>query len=223
MNTTNTNETRYSFANLNDSQKQKLVDKLLADHPLRLNNAIVEYVLQKGFEDADAPFNHEDITNFNYYGSVVVNGAWEELTEEERDELLPIYEYLETKAESVLNKLEELQGDLEVDCLEYNQLEEKINRWSEVVGKYQNQLQELQDMDFDQSPEIYQWFSCSDWLIRELEEKGQCTLDGEFWGRQCCGQSVVLDHVMQLIAFEYACDYGQDTLTAEQFYTIQNG
>lgn len=212
------NETRYTFANLNDTQKQQLVERMLSDHPLRLNNSIVQYILgQDDYENA--PFTREDITNNEYYGSVEVSGSWEELTEEERDEKLPLFEHLESRAESVMEKLEELQND--ADGEEWNVLEEKINRWSDVVEYYQEQVQNLNDMDFDEQPEIYQWFSCSDWLIRELESKGQCTLDGEFWGRQACGQSVTLDCVMQEIAFEYACDYGKDTLSAEQFYTIR--
>ena len=184
MTTSTTNEIRYSFANLNDSQKQTLVDSMLKDHPLRLNNQIVEYILiQDDYENA--PFTREDITNNTAYGQVEIDGSWEELTEEERNE-----------------KVEELE---EIE---------------ELTESQQQDLDELNNMDFDEYPEIYQWFSCSDWLIRELEGKGQCTLDNEFWGRQCCGQSVVLDNVMQEIAFSYACDYGQETLTAEQFYTI---
>ncbi|AGH32111.1 hypothetical protein VPHG_00044 [Vibrio phage 11895-B1] len=189
---TNTTEIKYTFANLNDSQKQKLVDRMLNDHPLRLQNTLVEYVLQKSYEDLDAPFSYEDITNFEYYGEVCINDEWEEFTESERDEKV--------------SELEDEQTDLEIDDPEWDEIQEIID--------------DLNNMDFDQLPEIYQWFSCSDWLIRELESKGQCTLDDEFWGRQCCGQSVVLDNVMQEIAFEYACDYGNNYLTADQFFTL---
>lgn len=194
-------EPRYTFANLNDSQKQTLVDNLLLVHPLRLNNTIVEYILSQDDYD-NAPFTREDITNNTAYGQVELDNSWEELTEEERD--------------AKVAELEDQLYDLELEG-SYEDLEGESE---ELHDKLTQDLQNLNDMHFDEYPEIYQWFSCSDWLIRELEEKGQCTLDGEFWGRQCCGQSVVLDHVMQAIAFEYACDYSKDTLSAAQFYTI---
>lgn len=189
---TNTTEIKYTFATLTNSQKQELVSCMLNEHPLRLQNTLVEYVLHKSYEDPHAPFSYDDITNFAVFGEICIGGLWEQLTEEERDE-------------KVL-ELEREQTDLEIDNPKWHEIQEIID--------------DLVDMNFDRCPEVYQWFSCTDWLIRELEEKGECTLDGEFWGRQCCGQSVVLDSVMQTIAFEYACDHGKNYLTADQFLTL---
>lgn len=210
-----TMKTQFFFNDLTETQKQKLADRLISDHPTRLQNTLVEYVLSKSWEDSGAPFSYDDITNFEYYGSVCINGYWEELTEKERNDKLPIYEYLETKAENIQSELEDLQANCEDDD-QWEMYQDKLDRWSEVVEKYQSIVQSLNDMDFDDQPQIYQWFSCSDYLIRKLEEHGQCTLDDEYWGRQACGQSITLDNVIQLIAFEYACEYGKDYLTDDQ-------
>jgi len=191
--TSNTQNNGLTFSQLNDTQKQRLVDKFLDVHPLRLNNSIVEYVLQKSHEDMDAPFSYDDIINNEPTANIELSNQWVDLTESERDEML-----------------EELQEKLE--SLEENENYEEMEEWEKVT----DDIQALEDADFDNYPEIYQWFSCSDWLIRELESRGECTLDNEFWGRQCCGQSVVLDCVMQEIAFSWFVAYGEDSLTWNQ-------
>lgn len=216
-------KTSYTFADLNDSQKQRVADRMLSDHPVHCNSTLVEYVLSKSLEDTEAPFCHDDITNNEYYGSVELNGYWEELTEDERDEKQALYEHLQARAEKVYNILEERQCPLDEDDFEaelcydhaYDVLQEQIEHWEELKDGYQETVDNLESMDFDQQPEIYQWFSCSDWLIRALDQAGECTLDNEFWGRQAYGQSIVLDGVIQRIAFEYACDYNETTLTRE--------
>lgn len=197
----NTSKT-VKFSQLTCTQKQQLADKFLDIHPMRLQNTLVEYVLQKSFEDMNAPFSYNDITNNVPTANIEVSGEWLEITESERDEML-----------------EELQEKLE--ALEENEDYEDLEEWEKIT----NDIQELEDASFDNYPEIYQWFSCSgfscsDWLIRELEDRGQCTLDNEFWGRQCCGQSVALDSVMQEIAFDWFVNYGEEGLTQEQMIEL---
>ena len=176
------------FKDLTESQKQGLATKLLSDHPIRLQNTLVQYVLEQSHEDQNAPFSFEDITNFECTGYVDLSNGGFELTESARNE-----------------KLEELYDII-------NDLDDETEQY-DIIS---NDIDCLTDLEFYILPEIYQWFSCDDYLIYKLEEKGQCTLDREFWGRQTFGQSVVLDGVIQLIAFEYACDYGQDYLTEDQ-------
>ena len=217
--TTESQATKIYFSDLNDSQKQKLADQLLNVHPMRLQNTIVEYILSKSWEDEEAPFSWDDVTNYEYYGTVEINGCWEDLTEEERDEKLHIYEYLADKAQTIFDDLEDQQQEAENDDQCYL-VQDKADRMEKVLNKYTGIKDNLESMDFDEQPEIFQWFSCSDWLIMKLEEHGQCTLDLEFWGRQACGQSVTLDNVIQKIAFEYACDYNKDYLTTEQIEAL---
>lgn len=62
------------------------------------------------------------------------------------------------------------------------------------------------DVDTDDfRSEVYEHWIVSDWLARKLKARGYCV--GEvcgltIWGRQCTGQSMCLDHVIQQIALE---------------------
>ena len=214
-----TNTTKITFKDLNDSQKQTITDKFLSDHPVTLQNAIVEYVLSKSFEDfKEAPFSHDDITNNDPTGQIKINGVWFEFYEQDvdRDNKISLYEHLESKCSEVLESLNNDLVDLELTEEEAESLEEKIEHWQEKLEGFEEIIAELNDMEFEDYPEIYQWLLCSDYLIRALEKKGQCTLDSQFWGRQVCGQSIVLDNVIQEISFDYFCDYGKKYLTQEQ-------
>ena len=54
--------------------------------------------------------------------------------------------------------------------------------------------------------EIYQWFRVASWLADKLSEIGEAVLDngyGCWWGRQCCGQAVIMDGVFQRIAEKF--------------------
>ncbi len=60
--------------------------------------------------------------------------------------------------------------------------------------------------DNAEAAEIYQWFRVSNWLAEQLNSIGECVLDnayGQWWGRGCCGQSVIMDGTMQKIAAKF--------------------
>ena len=184
------------FENLTCTQKQNLVSRFLEEHPLHLQNSLVEYVLQQ--EDYDnAPFTREDITNNEPTANIELSDQWVDLTESDRDEML----------EELQEKFDELYGDIE---------DTEGHPEQENMETLSSDIEALEDASFDDYPEIYQWFSCSDWLIHELESRGECTLDDEFWGRQCCGQSVTLDCVMQEIAYHWFLPYRGEGLTQEK-------
>ena len=88
MTTVNNTQNGLTFAQLNDTQKQRLADKFLEVHPLRLQNTLVEYVLQKSHEDLEAPFSYDDITNNEPTANINLSSGWEDLTESERDAML---------------------------------------------------------------------------------------------------------------------------------------
>ena len=202
------------FNDLNDTQKQTLAAKMLGSHSVRLSTAIVEYILaQDDYENA--PFTFEDITNHEYYGVVTINGFEHQLTESERDEKLEFYTYLQGKAQDVFDTLEQKWMN-EEDENKTDLLQGRMDKFEPSLDRLNVIVDNLESMDFDDLPEIFQWFSCDSWLIRELESAGECTLDEEFWGRQCCGQSIALDHVIQKIAFDGACEYNCNYLTPEQ-------
>jgi hypothetical protein len=92
---------------------------------------------------------------------------------------------------------------------------------SETLAEYDDDriradvIREINDSDSDleewrsavrdsaEDAEVYQWFRVSDWLAGELDTDGECVLDnayGQWWGRQCCGQSLIMDGTLQKIA-----------------------
>lgn len=61
------------------------------------------------------------------------------------------------------------------------------------------------DKEFTEEPEIepqeiMEWWLCSDWLLEKLQARGEPVLHtdyGDWWGRTCTGQSIILDGVIE--------------------------
>ena len=67
------------------------------------------------------------------------------------------------------------------------------------------QNKDIKNEDEWTEPEIYEFWSVSDWLYNKLKEKGEIVfecLDFNVWGRQTTGQAIKLDDVIQKIAEE---------------------
>lgn len=48
--------------------------------------------------------------------------------------------------------------------------------------------------------EIFEWWSVSPWLGRQLAERGEVVINrGTLWGRQMTGQAILMDHVIRQI------------------------
>ena len=68
------------------------------------------------------------------------------------------------------------------------------------------QNEDIENEDEWTEPEIYEFWSVSDWLYDKLKEKGEIVfecLDFNVWGRQTTGQAIKLDNVIQEIAKEF--------------------
>jgi hypothetical protein len=64
--------------------------------------------------------------------------------------------------------------------------------------------------DNAENAEVYQWFRVEDWLASELDAIGECVMEnsyGQWWGRQCCGQALIMDGTMQKIAAAHFDQY----------------
>lgn len=192
-----------SLYDLNDSQRQELAEQFINKETIVNMTTEVEYILGKSLEDyQNAPFCHDDITNNQPTGQIEINGERLELDEEERDQMLEHQEYLRDKAQEAFDRAEEKLNTIEDDD-QLDEYQDRIYEFEEnTLDRLITNCENLGGMDFEDYPEIYQWFYVGYWLANKLEEYGQCTLDGSYWGRQCCGQSIILDHVIQQIAFD---------------------
>lgn len=54
----------------------------------------------------------------------------------------------------------------------------------------------------DQLKDIMEWYLCDSWMIKQLEKQGEPVLKtdfGDWWGRTCTGQAILLDSVIEKI------------------------
>jgi hypothetical protein len=61
---------------------------------------------------------------------------------------------------------------------------------------------------YEDPAEIYQWFVINnEWMAEQLKAAGQCVLEdgwNMWWGRQACGQAIILDGTFQRIAEKWS-------------------
>ncbi len=85
---------------------------------------------------------------------------------------------------------------------------------SEVIGNDQNDNEftcencdtiytadEYANLD-DEPREVFEWYAISDWLARKLKDNHEVVIQNEYgtwWGRQCTGQAIYMDHVIEKI------------------------
>lgn len=163
---------------------------------------MVEYILNKaGFEgvDGDAPF------------------CWQDVIEAQNFENLPLRDIIE--------HLEYAAGDIDESEFE-EALEEALSdeAMSIIVGICDEEFQDLwstftewvsdnpeaaeEEVDAvplarlaeqHTHPEVYEWWIVDRYFASKLSEHGEIVIDGNIWGRQCTGQSIVLDYVVRSI------------------------
>ena len=73
--------------------------------------------------------------------------------------------------------------------------------WYDDVKNY-----ELDEVESGDQLEPLEWWAVSSWMFEKLNEKKEVIITPNdfnyFWGRTCSGQSIALDNVIQLIAYE---------------------
>lgn len=205
-----------SFDNLSDEDRQEIAHRYISNHYFSLDNCVVNYILNKSWEDQETPFSWDDLTNHHRFGQIEIGGYWKEVTEEERDELIEKfdhlvdrwYDYKEDVLQARIDDLEEEQ--LDADDQEYDRLEALIkplqSRYEEAGKKHDDldsTLDNLRALECDEEHEIYQWFKVDRDTACSLDELGEPILNGDYWGRGACGQSITLDHCIQKIAFNH--------------------
>ena len=172
-----------------DSIKNQKIKSKFVNQEVYCQANFIEYILDKSWEDRDAPFSWDDVSNYfspicpdcsNSDGFYKVDTAFEctncEFISKEEYRICP-------------------------ECNEYEDIIDEIEDIHECMNcgflvKYTEELD-------TELKEIYQWFMVSDFLCQKLNEKGECVILNErIWGRQCCGQSISLDGVMSSICHD---------------------
>ena len=95
-------------------------------------------------------------------------------------------------------------------CRECGHMETDLDKFEETVDEdrriksYQcpSCKDILGDIPEQEPQEIFEWWVVTDWLLDRLEEQGEPVLRtdfGNWWGRTCTGQAILLDSVIETI------------------------
>jgi hypothetical protein len=171
-----------TYAEMDDQVLMHLSDQMLRELGGSRNvNSEIEFILKHADEDYEnAPFCRDDITNNEPTAEVMKLGGNDvTMTEEEKD--------------AYVEELEELLS-----------VEEENEAGEETLGEIQNAIDEATDQYCEDYPEIMQWFAMDDRIMRRLEEMGECTLSGEYWGRCAFGQAITMDHCIKRVCYDLA-------------------
>ena len=162
----------------------------------------------RGWAFANLPYDYNTPTNKAIKAKLVEREVYcclsdmvEALIEAEKLDIIKYLEYYGETGDGTVytgperdERVEELEQLLEDD--ELSGLDKEAT---------QKELEELQELDCDRLPDIYEWWGVSSWLADKLKEEGQVVVD-EFatsiWGRQTTGQAILLDSVISRIAFK---------------------
>jgi len=86
----------------------------------------------------------------------------------------------------------------EIDGIGYDEIVNLEKTEQELLDEGYTQEQ-IDNGDAQPDKEIYEWWSCSGWLLDKLQERGEPILRtdyGDWWGRCCTGQAIALDRVI---------------------------
>lgn len=77
------------------------------------------------------------------------------------------------------------------------------NMSDETIDGLDEWREAVQDNASEHPAEVYEWWRIDPWLAGKLKEIGEVVLDnayGEWWGRTCCGQGLIMDGTLQKVA-----------------------
>lgn len=171
---------------------------------------MVEYILNKQHYDGEGTYRE------------LCNGdapfSWQDVIEAQNFENLPladIIEHLEYAAGDIDDSefedaLEEALEEAWVDTLSAKAEAAGTTLWSVFVDWATKHYPLTAEEEVDTvplarlaeqytHPEVYEWWIVDRWFASKLSEHGEIVIDGNIWGRQCTGQSIVLDGVVRSI------------------------
>ena len=134
----------------------------------------IEYILNRSYEDNEAPLKWDDVTNQTYY-------RWEDIKTDLEEEIINDDERTKEEIINLKQELNELILNEDINDLE---------NWAI------NNLLTSEFSDYEEQQEIYQWFIMDERIINQLEERGEPTLESKYWGRTSFGQALEMDGVI---------------------------
>lgn len=173
------------------------------DNEIHCNDRLVDELIRQDFEG----FQTDDIRG-EYVDSSEMTFAecFEYLSDEADTEGLPD---VSTMPREVCI---EMLRDAGIDFFDDDTAEELREAVIEAIDDetIEDILQDARDRvnehSTDNPREVYEWYRVTPWLCEQLHAIGEVTIDndwGEWWGRGCCGQSLIMDGTLQTIAAKF--------------------
>jgi len=198
--------------NYNSVKNQEIKGKFVGREVYANVGTLVEYILQKSYEDNNTPFGMDDLTNYYLDNSGKIEELQEkiDIIQEELDEL-------EDKKEEEIEESQDLLDDEQISQFTHDanliNIDEKYSKLHADLEKEIEDLEEeIRELEQEQEEpqEPYEWWMVSGWLCQKLKEKGQVVLEDEnIWGRCTSGQAILLDSVISEICHDLEILEGQ--------------
>jgi hypothetical protein len=147
-----------------------------------LMNEEIEFILNS--DSDDVPFNYDDIENIYYFDKErLISDILEEVEAFDIEETAEFFKGVNDNFNTKIKNI----GDVEIllNKLDDEELKELIKDYLVLYFE-----------EYNKSQEIFQWFLMSEEIINQLHKRGEPILNGKYWGRTCCGQSIELDGVI---------------------------
>ena len=175
-------------------QRQRILREFVSEHVGNCVTYLVEYVLQKSMEgDTDAPLDWEDVRNSTTFDNLTLESLLQTAVDLERNGV--------DFSWSIPDEVEDNWTEEEHEAFE------EILADSYPAEALQTFLEHFPNAEIDEdalanacaseyNPEIYEWWVVDSFFARQLQQRGEVVLDGQFWGRQCTGQAIFLDCII---------------------------
>ena|ERR1700753_2329053 len=184
-----------ALKNGNNTVNQEIKGQFIAKHVMSNVNGMVEYILSKGHEDNDTPFNIDDIENYYSFPEFFGQKA-------------SFYGGSENERGEEIERLKDLINDI-LDQ------EETVNSTESNISVIESEIEELEALE-SKPQEIFEWWIVSDFLCKKLSELGHPVISNEnLWGRCCSGQAILLDYAITKICADMGILEGQENSWAK--------
>lgn len=181
----------------NSSKNQDIKGKFVAQHVHCNVNSLCEYIINKGFEDSNAPFTLDDL--HNYYSYPEYRGTY-----------AAFYGGNDDQRKEEIERLKE-SAHILIDNPKWGFDESLTRLIDDQVLDIESEIEELEALETEPA-EIFEWWAISQYLFEKLKDLGYCVVDAGscyIWGRTTTGQAVLLDHCISKICAEMEILEGQ--------------
>lgn len=193
--------------NYNSNKNQSIKGKFVNREVIENINLAVEDLIKAHQLDSDLGFDIYEHLQWYYTAS-----DGEQYTQEEAEEKADELENEIFKIDDILERYVDIQDDENINSLTERSILNKLNKLEELKEQKEAFKDELENADFEEITEIYEYWSVSSWLADKLKEKGQIIINECgfcIWGRQTTGQAILLDYVISQICEDLEILEGQ--------------